>query len=156
MIQGWYCGEKLDAYHSQAIKGQWLFLFSKYVGDSDWRFHSPSGSHHLSQAFDSDEDFLLIFKTSVILAFLDCWSYEANIFKRWLKYPTRVRSLDCHFWWFRRLMKSNKSVFYTFLGKSQVLSLNLFSVDSETNSGLQLHRILLKGVFDSEKKLDWI
>ena len=70
MIQGWYCGEKLDAYDSQAIMGQWLFLFSKYVGDSDWRFHSPIGSHHLSQAFDFDEEFLFIFKTSVILAFL--------------------------------------------------------------------------------------
>ena len=48
-------------------------------------------------------------------------------------------------------MKSNKSVFQTSLGKSQVLSLNLFSVDSETNSGLQLHRIPRKGILDSEK-----
>ena len=49
-------------------------------------------------------------------------------------------------------MKSNKSVFQTSLGKSQVLSLNLFSVDSETNSELQLHHIPRKGIFDSEKK----
>ena len=49
-------------------------------------------------------------------------------------------------------MKSNKSVFQTSLGKSQVLSLNLFSVDSETNSELQLHHIPRKGIFDSKKK----
>ena len=48
-------------------------------------------------------------------------------------------------------MKSNKSVFQTSLGKSQVLSLN-FSVDSETNSELQLHHIPREGIFDSEKK----
>ena len=33
-----------------------------------------------------------------------------------------------------------------------MLSLNLFSVDSETNSELQLHHIPRKGIFDNEKK----
>ena len=49
-------------------------------------------------------------------------------------------------------MKSNGSQSFKRLGKPQVLTLNLLSVDYETNSELQLHRIPRKGIFDSEKK----
>ena len=49
-------------------------------------------------------------------------------------------------------MKSNGSQSFKRLGKPQVLMLNLFSVDYETNSELQLHHIPRKGIFDSEKK----
>ena len=49
-------------------------------------------------------------------------------------------------------MKSNKSQSFKRLWANHVLSLDLFSVDSETNSGLQLHHIPRKGIFDSEKK----